>query len=90
MTGRADVAQQLIEFLKEDTGLELPALDEGTSLREGLGLDSVDFVGIIMRIEGHYRIRLTHCELEKIATVRDLLDLIEVKLADAPPETKVA
>jgi acyl carrier protein len=77
---RTAIMQKLVEFLESDTDVMLEQLNESASLREGLGLDSVDLVGIIMRIEGHYHIRLTHAELEKVATVANLLDLIQAKL----------
>ena len=47
-----------------------------------------------MRIEGHYRVRLTHAELEQVATVGNLLDLIVLKQAEnaaaVNPESKAA
>jgi acyl carrier protein len=82
MTNRAEIVEKLVEFLEADTEVRLDQLNDGLSLREGLGLDSVDLVGIIMRIEGHYRIRLSHAELEKVETVGNLLDLIEMKIAE--------
>ncbi len=82
MTDRKEILDKLVEFLESDTEVRLDALDETLSLREGLGLDSVDLVGIIMRIEGHYRIRLNHGELEKVTTVGALLDLIQAKIED--------
>jgi acyl carrier protein len=82
MTNRAEITEKLVEFLESDTEVRLDNLSDGLSLREGLGLDSVDLVGIIMRIEGHYRIRLSHAELEKVETVGNLLDLIETKVAE--------
>jgi len=78
---RTAIMQKLVEFLESDTDVKVDQLEERVSLREGLGLDSVDLVGIIMRIEGHYHIRLTHAELEKVATVANLLDLIQAKVA---------
>ena len=78
---RTAIMQKLVEFLESDTDVNVEQLDESVSLREGLGLDSVDLVGIIMRIEGHYHIRLTHAELEKVSTVANLLDLIQAKVA---------
>jgi len=80
MISRQDILQTLSEFLESDADVQLDSLSEDLSLREGLGLDSVDLVGVIMRIEGHYRIRLTHAELETVANVGTLLDLIEAKV----------
>jgi acyl carrier protein len=81
MASRQEILSKLVEFLEADVEVKVQPIDESICLREGLGLDSVDLVGIIMKIEGHYRIRLTHAELEKVIQVKDLLDLIEAKLA---------
>jgi acyl carrier protein len=80
MLDRTDLLNTLKSFLQEDTEVSLDRVDEGASLREGLGMDSVDLVGIIMRIEGRYHIRLSHAELEPVKTVGQLLDLIITKV----------
>ena len=93
MTDRAGILKVLVELLESDTDIRVENLAEDLSLREGLGLDSIDLVGIIMRIESHYRIRLSHAELEKVGTVGALLDLIEAKLSEnaaAAVEAKAA
>lgn len=85
MPDRATIRQTLIELLEADTGEKYSDLDEGTHLREGLGLDSVDVVSIVSQVERHFRVRLTHEELEKLSTVGSVLDLLEAKLAAQPP-----
>jgi acyl carrier protein len=82
MTDRQEIMRKLVEFLESDSEVRIENLAEDLSLREGLGLDSVDLVGIIMRIEWHYRIRLSHAELEQVGTVGNLLDLIQGKIAE--------
>jgi len=89
MTDRREIWNKLVEFLESDTDVRIDDLDDSLPLREGLGLDSVDLVGIIMRIEGHYRIRLSHGELEKVTTVGALLDLIQAKIAAATSDPVV-
>ena len=56
--------------------------DESAELREGLGLDSVDVVGLVMRVERHFRIRLAMEELMEVKQLGQLLDLVQDKLAD--------
>src|SRR4051794_16496132 len=90
MPDRPAIRQQLIQFLEEDTNAPPSDLGDAVNLRADLGLDSVDFVGIIMRIEGHYRIRLTPAELERVVTTGTLLALLKEKTAGgaaprAPP-----
>jgi acyl carrier protein len=79
MADRATIRQTLLDFLQEDTGIEVDKVEETTAFTD-MALDSIDFVGLIMRIEGHYRIRLARPELEQLKVVGDLLTLIENKL----------
>ena len=83
MTDRAAIRSTLIELLEADTGEKYSDLAEDASLREGLGLDSVDVVSIVSQIERHYRIRMSQQELEKLLTVNDVLNLLEMKLRAA-------
>jgi acyl carrier protein len=84
MRDRETIRKTLIELVEADTGEKAPTLDDGVKLKEDLGLDSVDLVSIVSQVERQFRIRLSHEELEKIVTVGDVLDLLQVKLAEAP------
>ena len=84
MPDRETIRQTLIELLEADTGEKYPDLEDSQNLREELGLDSVDVVSIVSQIERRFRIRLTHQELETLATVGDVLNLLQAKLASGP------
>ena len=84
MPDRASLRHTLIELLEADTGEKYENLEDATNLREGLGLDSVDVVSIVSQVERRFHVRLTHQELEKLVTVADVLDLVQLKLADRP------
>lgn len=84
MPDREMIRQTLIELLEADTGETYSSLRDETNLREGLGLDSVDVVSIVSQIERRFRIRLSHEELETLATVGSVLDLLQAKLAATP------
>jgi acyl carrier protein len=84
MPDRQFIRDTLIELLEADTGEKYPDLADDTNLREGLGLDSVDVVSIVSQIERRFRIRLSQQELEHLATVADVLCLLEAKLAGGP------
>ena len=81
MQDRAFIRSTVIEFLEADTGEKYSDLEDSANLREGLGLDSVDVVSVVSQIERRFHIRLTHEELAKVVTVRDLVDVIEAKRA---------
>jgi acyl carrier protein len=89
MPDRATIRQALIELLEADTGEKHENLAEDANLREGLGLDSVDVVSIVSQIERRFHLRLSQEELEKLATVADVLNLLEAKLT-APAESNAA
>ena len=88
MSQRDEIRQTLIELIENDVGQKFEDLSDGKNLREELGLDSVDVVSVVSQVERQYRIRLTHQDLETLATVADLLNLLEKRLseaAQAPP-----
>lgn len=85
MTERLAIRYTLVRFLQEDTTAATEGITEATDFRDGLGLDSVDFVGLVMRVEGHYHIRLSREELESLTNVASLLDLIQSKQAEREP-----
>jgi acyl carrier protein len=83
MADRESLRKVLIELVETDTGEKPAGFDDGLNLREGLGLDSVDVVSIVAQVERRYRIRLSQDELETLATVGDVLNLLQAKIADS-------
>jgi acyl carrier protein len=77
---RESIRLSLIAYLEEDMGETLPSLEDEVNIREGLGLDSVDVVGLVMQVERQFRIRLATEELTEIVTVGNLLDLLQAKI----------
>ena len=86
MANRETLREDLTRMLDEELGEPIAAPGDDQDLRESLGLDSVDVVGLVMRIERQYRVRLAPEELAEVRVVGDLLDLMEAKLAARPPE----
>jgi acyl carrier protein len=78
---RPSILAKLADLLKAETERPTDDLGEATSIREGLGLDSVDLMSVVTRVEEAYRVRFTHQDLEKVATVGDLVDLVAAKAA---------
>ena len=88
MMDRDALRATLMDLLEEEMGEPYDLLDDSVDLREGLGLDSVDVVGLVIRVERQFRIRLAMEDLLEVKQVGQLLDLILAKLAamthDAP------
>ena len=77
---RQSIRLKVIELLEADIGDNFSAVEEHQKLREDLGLDSVDVVSVVSQVERQFRIRLSQQDLEKLSTVGDVLDLLEVKI----------
>jgi acyl carrier protein len=84
---REKLRQTLLERLREEKE-EVPAvLKDDLSLRDGLGLDSIDLVSLVISVQEHFGIELKTEELEKAVNVGDMLNLIQAKL---PPTKRSA
>ena len=90
MQDRNAIRLTLIELMEADTGGSYADLDDAKNLRTDLGLDSVDVVSIVSQVERRFRIRMTQQDLEKLVTVGEVLDLLEVKLREAEASAKAA
>jgi acyl carrier protein len=78
---RQELAAVVLELLEKETGETYGPLDEKTSLREGLNLDSLDMAGLVLHIESRFGIQIETELLEKITTVGTMLDVLEDKIA---------
>jgi acyl carrier protein len=81
MMDRETLLATIVSLLEEEMGEGFNHLEETTDLREGLGLDSVDVVGLVMRVEHQFRIRLAMEQLMEVKRVGQLLDLVEAEVA---------
>ena len=84
MHDRESLRRKLGEFLERETGEPQRDLNDLNVLREGLGLDSVDLVSLVMQLECQFRVRLSGDELALVRTVGDVLDLLQSKLTSVP------
>jgi acyl carrier protein len=81
---RKELRRVLTERLEETTGESYPEVDEAQNLQDGLGLDSVDMFSLIVELQSQLKIKIDSNDLGTIATVGDLLDLLQAKLASHP------
>ena len=77
---RKELSQILLELLEEETGEKYPGLDDATNLRDGLNLDSLDMVSLVLHTEVRLDIQIDSSQLNDVVTVGDLLDLLQGKL----------
>ena len=78
---RQELSTIVLELLEKETGETYQGINDATTLREGLNLDSLDMAGLVLHIESRFGIQIETELLEKIATVGDMLDVLTEKLA---------
>jgi acyl carrier protein len=78
---RSELSAIVLELLEKETGESYPGLEDNTSLRQGLNLDSLDMAGLVLHIESRFGLQIETELLENIKTVGNLLDMLEKKIA---------
>lgn len=78
---RTELSSVVLELLEKETGETYAGIDDATTLREGLNLDSLDMAGLVLHVEGRFGVQIETELLESIVTVGDMLDVLERKLA---------
>ena len=77
---RTAIRKGLLAQLREDKVDVSHGLDDHARLSDGLGLDSIEVVSLIVNIQDRFGIEFQNAELDKIVTVGDLVDLLQLKL----------
>lgn len=77
---REELRASLQQILENEMDEKYPPLEDRLTLIEELGLNSMDMVSVVMRVEQKLRIRLAYEELSKLKTVGELLDLVQSKV----------
>jgi acyl carrier protein len=80
---RQQLRQTLLDVLEQETWERPENLADDVKIREGLKLDSVDLLSVMLRVETQLKISLNSKDFEKVVTVGDLLDVIQTKLHEA-------
>lgn len=78
---RQELREELVGIIENDVGVRHDDLRDEASIREELGLDSVDVVSVISQMERKFKIRIDQEELVSMATVGQFLDVVQAKVA---------
>jgi acyl carrier protein len=68
------------DLLSEKLGLDFHSIREDASFEDDLGVDSLDFVEIIVEIEKKFKIKISDEESEKLKTLKSITRLIKQKI----------
>ncbi|WP_300565746.1 phosphopantetheine-binding protein [Flavobacterium sp.] len=77
---KAEIIEIINSFLVEEFEVEGDAITPEANLKETLGLDSLDYVDLVVTIEANFGVKLGEADFVGIATFQNFYDLIENKI----------
>ena len=88
-SARSDAHRQLLEMILEasDEDVALETLTPTTSLRDDLDLSSMQAITLVMDLEDAFKVEVEDEEIEALATVGDVLALLDRKLEASAGDT---
>ncbi|ADQ17190.1 acyl carrier protein [Leadbetterella byssophila] len=68
-------------FLSEEFEVDIDTLRPEAILKDTLGLDSLDYVDLVVTVQSHFGVKLGEADFVGISTFEDFYRLIERKIA---------
>lgn len=80
---REDIKKAVNGFLVDDLEIEAKKLKEDALLKEDVGIDSLDFVDIVVLVEEKFGIKIKAEEIAGVKTLGSFYDYLKSKLDDS-------
>jgi acyl carrier protein len=77
---REEIEEKTLSFLAEEFEVERDIMKLDAPLKETLGLDSLDFVDLVVFIESHFGFKVKTEDFQGMITFKDFYDYIENQL----------
>ena len=79
----SDIAERVKEIVVEHLGVDKEKVQENASFIDDLGADSLDTVELVMAFEEQFSVEIPDDAAEKILTIKDAVDFLEMKSTPA-------
>lgn len=77
---REEIISTVNTFLIEEIEIEEEKIKDDALLKEDLGIDSLDFVDIVVIVEQHFGFKIKPEEMAKVKTLSQFYDYIQTKV----------
>jgi acyl carrier protein len=77
---KEEIIAKINGFLVDEFEVDNDDIEPHANLKNTLGLDSLDYVDLVVSIEANFGIKLVEADFVGIATFQNFYDLIETKL----------
>lgn len=78
---RKEIEEKINNFLVEDLEIDEQKIAPGALLKEDLGIDSLDFVDIVVIVEKYFGFKIKADEMKTVKTLEQFYGYIESKIA---------
>ena len=78
---RTEIEEKVKAFLIDDLEIEEENIFPDAKLKEDMGIDSLDYVDIVVIVEKTFGFKMKTEEMGKVKTFNDFCDYIEKKIA---------
>lgn len=79
---RTEIEAKVREFLIEDLEVEESVISPEANLKDDLGIDSLDFVDIVVIVERKFGFKIKPEEMAGVTTLSQFCDYIQTKVGD--------
>jgi acyl carrier protein len=77
---KEEIITRINGFLVDEFEVDNDEIEPDANLKDTLGLDSLDYVDLVVSIESNFGVKLVEADFVGIATFQDFYDLIETKI----------
>ena len=77
---RQEIEENVRAFLIDDLEIDEEKISDDAKLKEDMGIDSLDFVDIVVIVEKNFGFKIKPEEMAGVTTLRQFCDYIESKV----------
>ncbi|MCD8539911.1 MAG: phosphopantetheine-binding protein [Leadbetterella sp.] len=77
---KEEIIQKTNHFLSEEFEVDIDTIRPDAILKDTLGLDSLDYVDLVVTVEANFGVKLGEADFAGLSTFNDFYGLIERKL----------
>ncbi|MBO4403459.1 MAG: acyl carrier protein [Bacteroidales bacterium] len=78
---REEIVRKIKEFMIEDLEIDEEKITDNALLKEDIGIDSLDFIDIVVIVEKKFGFKIKPEEMKPVKTFVQFVDYIEKKIA---------
>jgi acyl carrier protein len=80
MMSKEEIIDKMIHFMVDEFEVDADDIQPDANLKDTLGLDSLDYVDLVVSIESNFGVKLVEADFVGIASFQSFYDLVENKM----------